>query len=129
MVDVDHFKAFNERHGHQGGDEALRQVATTIAHSIRRPADLAARYGGEEFLVIVPETDLNGVLTLAERIRSSVEALPPFGDDQHPVTVSIGVGLQTPEAQQDLSTLLGCADDALYCAKRNGRNRVEVYAG
>lgn len=129
MVDVDHFKAFNERHGHQGGDEALRQVATTIAHSIRRPADLAARYGGEEFLVIVPETDLNGVRTLAERIRSSVEALPPFGDDQHPVTVSIGVGLQTPEAQQDLSTLLGCADDALYCAKRNGRNRVEVYAG
>ncbi|NER60137.1 diguanylate cyclase [Pseudomonas sp. MAFF212428] len=129
MVDVDHFKAFNERHGHQGGDEALRQVAAAIARSIRRPADLAARYGGEEFLVIVPETELKGVLTLAERIRSSVEALPPFGNDLHPVTVSIGVGLLTPEAQQDLSTLLGCADDALYCAKRNGRNRIETYAG
>ena len=128
MVDVDHFKAFNERHGHQGGDEALRQVAATIARSIRRPADLAARYGGEEFLVIVPETDLKGVLTLAERIRSSVEALPAFGDDPQPVTVSIGVGLQTPEAQQDLSTLLGRADEALYRAKRNGRNRVEIYA-
>jgi len=126
MVDVDHFKAFNERHGHQGGDEALREVAAAIARSIRRPADLAARYGGEEFLVVLPETERHGAQTLAERIRSSVEGLPPFGDDSVPVTVSIGIGCYTPGAQQDLATLLGCADDALYCAKRNGRNRVET---
>ncbi|MCY1395368.1 diguanylate cyclase (GGDEF) domain protein [compost metagenome] len=126
MVDVDHFKAFNERHGHQGGDEALRKVAAAIARSIRRPADLAARYGGEEFLVVLPETERHGAQVLAERIRRSVEALPPFGDDTQPVTVSIGIGCYTPDAQHDLATLLGSADDALYSAKRNGRNRVET---
>ncbi|KJK08070.1 MULTISPECIES: diguanylate cyclase [Pseudomonas] len=126
MVDVDHFKAFNERHGHQGGDEALRAVATAIARSIRRPADLAARYGGEEFLVVLPETERHGAQVLAERIRRSVEALPAFADDTKPVTVSIGIGCYKPGTQQDLATLLGSADDALYCAKRNGRNRVET---
>lgn len=126
MVDVDHFKAFNERHGHQGGDEALRKVADAIARSIRRPADLAARYGGEEFLVVLPETERQGAQVLAERIRRSVEALPMYAEDTQPVTVSIGIGCYTPGAQQDLATLLGSADDALYCAKRNGRNRVET---
>ncbi|TDF80273.1 sensor domain-containing diguanylate cyclase [Pseudomonas sp. H9] len=126
MVDVDHFKAFNERHGHQGGDDALRQVASAIGRSIRRPADLAARYGGEEFLVVLPETERQGAQVLAERIRRSVEALPLFGDDTAPVTVSIGIGCYIPNTQQDLATLLGNADEALYCAKRNGRNRVET---
>jgi diguanylate cyclase (GGDEF)-like protein len=128
MVDVDHFKAFNERHGHQGGDQALRAVAAAIARSIRRPADLAARYGGEEFLVVLPETERRGAQNLAERIRSSIEALPPYADDKQPVTVSIGVGCFTPGTQQDLAALLGSADDALYRAKRNGRNRVETAA-
>ncbi len=126
MVDVDHFKAFNERHGHQGGDEALRKVAATIARSIRRPADLVARYGGEEFLVVLPETERHGAQVLAERIRRSVETLPPFGNDTQPVTVSIGIGCYTPDAEHDLPTLLGSADDALYRAKHNGRNRVET---
>ncbi|RWU22495.1 deoxyribonuclease [Pseudomonas alkylphenolica] len=128
MIDVDHFKAFNERHGHAGGDEALRQVAAAIECSIRRPADLAARYGGEEFLVVLPETDRHGAQLLAERIRRNVEALPPFGGDTQPVTVSIGIGCHTPSAQHDLATLLGNADEALYSAKRNGRNRVETAA-
>ncbi|SUD74332.1 deoxyribonuclease [Pseudomonas putida] len=96
MVDVDHFKAFNQRHGHAGGDHALREVAKTIEASIRRPADLAARYGGEEFQVVLPETDLAGARLLAERIRTSVEALAPFADDAHSVTVSIGIGLSGP---------------------------------
>ncbi|MGH8464094.1 MAG: diguanylate cyclase, partial [Pseudomonas sp.] len=126
MIDVDHFKAFNERHGHPGGDDALRQVAAAIDNSIRRPADLAARYGGEEFLVVLPETDLQGAQLLAERIRRNVEALPHYADDSQPVTVSVGIGCYTPNAQQDLATLLGSADDALYRAKRNGRNRVET---
>lgn len=128
MVDVDHFKAFNEHYGHQGGDVALRQVAAAIDNSIRRPADLAARYGGEEFLVVLPETERNGAQLLAERIRRNVEALPPFGDDTQKVTVSIGIGCYTPGAAQNLATLLGSADDALYRAKRNGRNRVETAA-
>lgn len=123
MIDVDHFKAFNQRHGHAGGDHALREVAKTIEASIRRPADVAARYGGEEFQVVLPETDLAGARLLAERIRTSVEALAPFADDVHAVTVSIGIGLSAP--QHDLSSVLGAADEALYRAKAKGRNRVE----
>lgn len=125
MVDVDHFKAFNQRHGHAGGDHALREVAKTLVQSIRRPADVAARYGGEEFQLVLPETDAEGARLLAERIRARVEGLAPFEDDAHGVTVSIGIGLYTPGTQQELSQVLGAADEALYRAKANGRNRVE----
>jgi diguanylate cyclase (GGDEF)-like protein len=125
MVDVDLFKAFNQRHGHAGGDHVLREVAKTIERCIRRPADLAARYGGEEFQVVLPETELAGALMLAERIRASVEAMPPFHGDERAVTVSVGIGLHVPGTQQDLTRLLGDADEALYRAKAKGRNRVE----
>ncbi|WP_028696395.1 sensor domain-containing diguanylate cyclase [Pseudomonas cremoricolorata] len=125
MIDVDDFKAFNQRHGHAGGDHALREVALTLQRCIRRPADLAARYGGEEFQVVLPETDLAGAYWLAERIRQAVAALPPFGGDSTPVTVSIGIAVHTAQTQQDLTTLLGLADEALYRAKAAGRNRVE----
>ncbi|HKS13638.1 MAG TPA: sensor domain-containing diguanylate cyclase [Pseudomonas sp.] len=126
MVDVDHFKAFNQRHGHAGGDSALREVAKAIDARIRRPADLAARYGGEEFQVVLPETELAGALQLAEHIRAGVEGLPPFAGDTRPVTVSIGIGVYTPDTQQDLASVLGAADEALYRAKAKGRNRVEA---
>ncbi|WP_249677253.1 GGDEF domain-containing protein [Pseudomonas abieticivorans] len=124
MIDVDHFKAFNERHGHQGGDEALREVAKAIRQSIHRPADLAARYGGEEFLVMLAETDLNGALIIAESIRHAVQMQPPYAGDEQPVTVSIGVASQTPGAGAVLGDLLGAADTALYQAKAGGRNQV-----
>ncbi|MCY1183334.1 diguanylate cyclase (GGDEF) domain protein [compost metagenome] len=78
--------------------------------------------------MVLPETELAGARLLAERIRAAVEALPPFGDDTAPVTVSIGIGCHTPGTQQDLQTLLGAADEALYRAKGNGRNRVEAAA-
>ncbi|NQD56538.1 GGDEF domain-containing protein [Pseudomonas sp. CM25] len=123
MVDVDHFKAFNQRHGHAGGDHALREVAKAIEACIRRPADLAARYGGEEFQVVLPETELAGALLLAERIRASVEALAPFAEDTDAITVSIGIGLSG--TRHDLTSVLGAADEALYRAKAKGRNRVE----
>jgi len=125
MVDIDHFKAFNQRHGHAGGDHALREVAKAIERCIRRPADLAARYGGEEFQVILPETEAAGALLLAERIRASVEDLAPFADDARSVTVSIGIGVYIHGTQHDLAMVLGAADEALYRAKANGRNRVE----
>lgn len=125
MVDVDHFKAFNQRHGHAGGDHVLREVAKAIEACIRRPADLAARYGGEEFQVVLPETDVEGARMLAERICRSVARLAPFGDDTQPVTVSIGIGSLNAHTQQDLAAMLDGADEALYRAKANGRNRVE----
>ncbi|WP_416422678.1 sensor domain-containing diguanylate cyclase [Pseudomonas sp. App30] len=124
MIDVDHFKAFNERHGHPGGDEALRRVAKVIHGCVRRPADLAARYGGEEFMVVLAETDLNGALIIAETIRNAIEGQAPFADDDQPVTVSIGVGTRRTRAGMKLEDLLAAADLALYQAKANGRNQV-----
>ncbi|KPX26749.1 GGDEF domain protein [Pseudomonas syringae pv. delphinii] len=125
MIDVDHFKAFNERHGHQGGDEALRRIAQAVAGTIRRPGDQLARYGGEEFVVVLPETDMNGALVIAEKIRAAVESLPRYADDQQPITVSIGVAAQIVRQGDKLAAFFGIADKALYQAKHNGRNRVE----
>ena len=126
MIDVDHFKAFNERHGHQGGDQALRKVAQTIADNIRRPGDMAARYGGEEFVVVLPETDSKGALVLAENVRKAIESMPPFPGDEQPITVSIGVASQMVHSGDKLAAFFGIADKALYQAKNNGRNRVEL---
>lgn len=124
MIDVDHFKAFNDRHGHQGGDEALRTVAQVIEGNIRRPADLAARYGGEEFAVVLPHTDSQGARVIAEHIRSSVEHLPRVSGDTVPITVSIGLSTWTKNSRTTLEELLLNADQALYEAKHTGRNRV-----
>ena len=125
MIDVDHFKAFNDRHGHHGGDVALRSVAQTLAAAIRRPGDLAARYGGEEFLVVLPETDLQGARIIAEKIRTAIEGLPPYAGDKHPVTVSIGIASRLPRASDRQAQLFTDADNALYRAKHSGRNRTE----
>ncbi|NWC91908.1 MULTISPECIES: sensor domain-containing diguanylate cyclase [unclassified Pseudomonas] len=124
MIDVDHFKAFNDRHGHQGGDEALRNVARVIGGNIRRPADLAARYGGEEFAVILPDTDDDGASIIAEHIRSAVEHLPPADGDALSVTVSIGVSTWDKHSRSSREALLLNADRALYEAKHSGRNRI-----
>ncbi|WP_411381114.1 sensor domain-containing diguanylate cyclase [Pseudomonas sp. MPB26] len=124
MIDVDHFKAFNDRHGHQGGDEALRTVAQVIGGNIRRPADLAARYGGEEFAVVLPHTDTQGAWVIAEHIRSSVEHLPRVAGDERPITVSIGLSTWDKRKRQSLEALLLSADQALYEAKHSGRNRI-----
>jgi diguanylate cyclase (GGDEF)-like protein len=124
MIDADHFKAFNDRHGHQGGDEALRIVAKVIAANVRRPADLVARYGGEEFSVILAETDSAGAQLIAEKIRAAVEQLPKVEGDELPMTVSIGISTWPTQTEATLEQLLFTADKALYQAKENGRNRV-----
>ncbi|MCK6186355.1 sensor domain-containing diguanylate cyclase [Pseudomonas sp. EYE_354] len=124
MIDVDHFKAFNDRHGHQGGDEALRTVAQVIGSNIRRPADLAARYGGEEFAVVLPHTGAKGAWVIAEHIRNSVEQLPRVAGDERPITVSIGMSTWDKHGHTSLEALLLSADRALYEAKHTGRNRI-----
>ena len=124
MIDVDHFKAFNDRHGHHGGDEALRTVAQVIGSNIRRPADLAARYGGEEFAVVLPHTDAKGAWVIAEHIRSSVEHLPRVAGSERPITVSIGMSTWDKRSRMSLEALLLSADQALYEAKHTGRNRI-----
>ena len=126
MIDVDHFKAYNDRHGHHVGDIALRNVAEALTAAIRRPGDLAARFGGEEFLVVLPETDAQGAIGLAETIRVAVESLRSLGDDAYPITVSIGIATHLPIVGDRQERLFEAADKALYQAKHKGRNRSEL---
>jgi diguanylate cyclase (GGDEF)-like protein len=124
MIDADHFKAFNDRHGHQAGDQALRDLARVISANVRRPADLVARYGGEEFSVILAETDGAGARQIAEHIREAVQQLPWVEGAERPMTVSIGISTWTTRSESTLEQLLFAADKALYQAKESGRNRV-----
>ncbi|ABK43898.1 cyclic nucleotide-binding protein [Magnetococcus marinus MC-1] len=127
MLDVDHFKRYNDTHGHQGGDEALIALAHTISLHLR-PGDIAARYGGEEFAVVLPDTDAVSGRMIAERLRTAVEALEIKDDEGNSlsgITISLGVA-QTSGTVDSVSELIATADAALYQAKNQGRNRVVV---
>lgn len=126
FLDADHFKRYNDRYGHQEGDELLKLLAQTLMQKARRPRDLAARYGGEEFVVLLPGTDNRQATAIAEAIRSAIEALsvPHEGNDGGVVTVSIGVSTAVPTADQASSRLVEAADGAVYRAKKAGRNQV-----
>ncbi len=129
MIDVDHFKFFNDSYGHQAGDRALAEIAVVIEAAIRRPDDFAARYGGEEFAVLLPDTDRRGAAQIAEAIREKARALQiDHVKNEHKVaTVSIGVATALPHAGTATSDLLiREADAALYRAKEKGRNTVCV---
>ncbi|AZC26223.1 GGDEF domain-containing protein [Pseudomonas sessilinigenes] len=124
MIDVDHFKNFNDRFGHPMGDQALHLVAQTIAACIGRPTDLAARYGGEEFAVVLPGTDTVGASLLAEKIRTSIQDLPAISEQAASLTVSIGINTWSGNPGASQQEWLNNADKALYQAKSSGRNRV-----
>jgi diguanylate cyclase (GGDEF)-like protein len=129
MIDIDLFKSFNDTYGHSAGDATLRSVALAITRTVTRGGDLAARIGGEEFAVFLTQTDLSGALTVAERIRETVAALGirHSGSPHGHVTVSIGLATTGMEAiPASFTLILDSADEALYVAKDNGRNRVEV---
>ncbi|MDP9799737.1 diguanylate cyclase (GGDEF)-like protein [Catenuloplanes nepalensis] len=127
MIDIDHFKGYNDHYGHQGGDRCLATVAATVAEHVRS-TDHVARYGGEEFCIILPETPLADALVVAERVRSAVEALrEPHALSPHGiVTVSIGVAAALPHPDRDVDSLVKRADECLYAAKRAGRNRMST---
>jgi diguanylate cyclase (GGDEF)-like protein len=129
VIDVDHFKEYNDRHGHLAGDAALRAVAQAL-QTATRPQDLVARYGGEEFACLMVDADREATLRVAERMRALVEALPPrtLGNDEHSVTLSAGALNAVPRADEQASDLLRLTDAALYAAKRAGRNRVQAAA-
>ena len=124
MLDVDHFKRINDRHGHPAGDEVLATIAERIRHSLRKE-DLPARLGGEEFAVLLPDTDLVRAQALAERIRQAIAApaIALTGSQTLEVTVSVGVACWRPQ-DESFSALYSRADRALYLAKENGRNRI-----
>ena len=128
MIDLDRFKALNDRFGHQVGDAFLARVGQVIRENVRRAGDLPARYGGEEFAVVLPGTAAAGAIEIGEHIRRAVAAtdtsdLVPGG---HPISVSIGVAAAVALSGGGSATLVHSADSALYQAKRNGRNRVEI---
>jgi len=126
MIDVDKFKTYNDTFGHQQGDAALKTVSAAIKQSLNRSTDFTARWGGEEFIVLLPNTDSSGAVSIAERIRVSVEnADIPCNDDQgRKVTISIGISSGRPEKHTKVSDFILNADDALFKAKKAGRNRV-----
>ncbi len=130
FIDVDDFKPYNDSYGHPAGDAVLAALGQVLGGLAKRPADLAARYGGEEFVVLLPQTPLEGVLELAERIRDAVAGLAlPHGaarDGRDRVTVSLGIAARIPEGDDSEEVLLAAADGALYRAKGNGRDRVEA---
>jgi len=129
MLDVDHFKKFNDSYGHVAGDECLRQIGTTLKSLVGRATDIVARYGGEEFVAILTNTDQNGVMTLAERIRKSVEGLEiPHASSKISdfVTISLGVVTLNAPMLKTPEQIVGLADEAMYSAKRAGRNQVSV---
>lgn len=129
LIDVDHFKRYNDSQGHQAGDDCLRAVVDAITAGVRRPADSVARYGGEEFAVLLPETGPEGALEVAQRIRQRLHeqrlAHPGMGDGRI-VTVSTGVASMQPARGGSRDELLAHADAALYRAKDNGRDRIET---
>jgi diguanylate cyclase (GGDEF)-like protein len=131
MIDIDHFKAYNDLYGHGAGDRCLQQVATAIAAGVRHEGALVARYGGEEFAVILPRTESHEAAEIAEGLRRRVEALGiahagnPVGSR---VTISVGISTRTPPQTDDFEDLMQSADQALYKAKEGGRNGV-VAAG
>jgi diguanylate cyclase (GGDEF)-like protein len=126
VVDIDHFKAFNDRYGHDNGDLCLRRLARALADAVQRPGDLLARYGGEEFVALLPGTDLEGGIVVAESLRVVVQELNVENERSvlGRVSVSIGVATLVPDTSQARETLFRAADDALYQAKRSGRDRV-----
>lgn len=129
MIDIDHFKQYNDRFGHVAGDACLKSVATAIAQGVNRASDLSARFGGEEFAVLLPETNSEGAAVVAERIIDAVRALsiPHFVDGrERVVTISVGCATATPVVGELSATLVKAADAALYDAKRQGRDRCVV---
>ncbi len=126
IVDVDHFKQINDQHGHDTGDAVLHGVAQVIAASSRQ-VDFVARIGGEEFAILLPETPLFEALQFGEKIRSAIASAPiSFNGTRHAVTVSVGIANMPHSRIRSQQELFQAADQALYRAKDNGRNRVEM---
>jgi diguanylate cyclase (GGDEF)-like protein len=127
FMDIDLFKAFNDHYGHLAGDDCLRKLAQGLNEVIQRPADLLARYGGEEFACVLPETDTQGAIAVADKIRQKIDNLnitftsPTSGDH---ITVSMGLATLIPLKAQSSADLIRLADELLYEAKKLGRNRV-----
>ncbi len=130
LCDIDYFKRYNDFYGHQAGDDCLRQIAQAIVRAVQRPADLVARYGGEEFAIILPNTDAEGAVQVAQSIGAEIELLNIPHAKSHVsdvVTVSLGISSQVPHQEMSIELLIATADSSLYAAKNQGRNTYTLY--
>ncbi len=130
LLDIDHFKKFNDQYGHQVGDFVLSEFTSTLQNNVRK-YDIVARYGGEEFIIILPETNSEEAMNVAEKLRNAIESAN-FDDNResYNVTASFGVSNAIPSTQDDFTkdTFINQADQALYQAKEKGRNKVIAYS-
>jgi len=131
LIDIDYFKKFNDNYGHQNGDVCLQKVGQVLPKAMKRATDFYARYGGEEFAVILPNTDTQGALAIADAVQEELTHLHiphEYSDTAPHVTCSQGVATFVPSKAQRPKNLIEAADQALYSAKKNGRNSVSLYA-
>jgi diguanylate cyclase (GGDEF)-like protein len=129
MADIDFFKDYNDHYGHLEGDTCLKKVAGALKRVLKRSGDFLARYGGEEFVALLPDTDSQGACLVAEAMLYNVKALSmphDYSSVSERVTVSFGLSTIVPLIDVKSSTLIKAADDALYEAKKQGRNRIEM---
>lgn len=128
MLDIDHFKLYNDNYGHSQGDECLKKVASAIEESLSRPADMVARFGGEEFACILPDTDEQGAKLIAKRVQENIKELNiphEYSPIDSLVTLSIGIATTVPDESASVQKLLKNADQMLYKAKKSGRNQTQ----
>jgi diguanylate cyclase (GGDEF)-like protein len=129
LLDIDHFKAYNDYYGHQAGDQCLISIAQAIKRTIKRPADLVARYGGEEFVIVLPMTNREGAIIVAQQIQQSIHDLAIFhqkSEVSNIVTISMGISSTIPDYKAQPDVLIAQADKLLYTAKQQGRNQYVV---
>ena len=126
MIDADKFKNINDKFGHKIGDKVLIELASVCERSLRQE-DIVARYGGEEFVAFIDNVDLQTAITVANRLKKSIADIVVYSEDKIPVTVSVSIGIAVSGVSDNVPVMIKMADDAMYLAKQNGRNRVEVY--